>query len=75
MVSKGLITEGVNVNGTDSLGRTTLMIAVIKNDMKMIDLLLGAGAALADKTKNIAIMLAERSKNKKLVKLLEENAG
>jgi ankyrin repeat protein len=63
------------VNGTDSLGRTTLMIAVIKNDMKMIDLLLGAGAALADKTKNIAIMLAERSKNKKLVKLLEENAG
>ena len=74
-IVKVLITEVANVNGTDSLGRTARMIAVIKNDMKMIDLLLGAGAALADKTKNIAIMLAERSKNKKLVKLLEENAG
>jgi ankyrin repeat protein len=65
-IVKVLITEVANVNGTDSLGRTARMIAVIKNDMKMIYLLLGAGAALEDKTKNTEITLAERSKKTKI---------
>jgi ankyrin repeat protein len=54
-----------------------LMIAVVVKDSEMINLLLGAGAdvALADKTKNTAITLAEKTKNKKLIKLLEDSAG
>ena len=54
-----------------------MIFAVVVKDIKMIDLLLAAGAdvGIEDKTKNTAITLAERTKNKKLINLLKDSTG
>ncbi len=76
-IVRELLIEGANVNSVDAQGRTALMMAVIMQDLVLIDLLLASGAdvAVEDKTKNTATTLAERTKNKKLLKLLEDSSG
>jgi len=76
-VVRELLTEGANVDDADRQGRTALMIAVVNMDMSTVELLLEAGASVAveDKAKNTPITLAEKTKNKKLIKLLEKSKG
>ena len=72
-VVKTLVVEGADVNQTDAQGKTALMMAVSNVRLDIVEELLKAGAdvKVEDKNKKTAITLAEKTKNKKLLKLLE----
>ena len=65
--------EGVDVNSADGQGNTALMLAVATERLDVVKILLDAGAdvKLTDKNEKTALQLAERLKNKKLIKLIE----
>jgi uncharacterized protein len=72
-IVKELVVEGVDVNLADEQGSTALMLAVANQRLGVVEVLLNAGAdpALADKKEKTALTMAEKTKNKKLIKLLE----
>lgn len=72
-VVKTLLVEGADPNEKDAQGKTALMMAVANVKLDVVSELIKAGAdvTVEDNNKKTAMALAERTKNKKLVKLLE----
>lgn len=68
-----LVAEGIDVNFADEQGKTTLMLAVANKRLGIVDVLLNAGAdvTLTDKKEKTALTMAEKTRNKKLTKMLE----
>ena len=75
-VVRALVVEGADVNQADEQGKTALMMAVanVRTDVVAELLKAGADVKLEDKNKKTALALAERTKNKKLMKVLESVA-
>jgi ankyrin repeat protein len=72
-IVKTLLVEGADPNQTDAQGKTALMMAVANVKLDVVSELIKAGAdvTVEDNNKKTAMALAERTKNKKLIKLLE----
>lgn len=72
-VVQTLLVEGADPNQTDAQGKTALMMAVANVKLDVVSELIKAGAdvTVEDSNKKTAMALAERTKNKKLIKLLE----
>jgi len=84
---RALLADGVDVNGTDTDGRTALMEAAARNDRALVELLLDAGAdagqrdlegvsaltiAKADGSPTIVALLREHGASESLEELLDE---
>lgn len=72
-VVQTLLVEGADPNQTDAQGKTALMMAVANTKLDVVSELIKADAdvTVEDNNKRTAMSLAERTKNKKLIKLLE----
>ena len=69
-----LIAVGADINAQDKLGNTALMIAIRHDDVRLVELLLNHNASLSIQNRKqiTAIDLANQSKAKKSLKLLEQ---
>ena len=69
-----LIQKGANVNACARDKETALNQAIIKNNVEIVELLLkhGADATAVDKDGNSCLELTKKTKNEKLVKMIQE---
>lgn len=67
-----LVNTGANVNGTNEIGVSVLMFAVMRGDIRIVQLLLesGADADHTDDTGKTALWLAEGFKHEEIATLL-----